>query len=65
MGVRTMLTWIADHLPFVPDLPPGTDAADRHAERHVTDQADRAVQRANRVTDEWNEYIRQSWRTGD
>lgn len=60
-----MLIWIADHLPFVPDVPRDTDQIDRHEEQHVTERADRVVDRANRVTDEWNEYIRHSWRGGD
>lgn len=58
MGVREALSWIADHLPFVPDPPDMTDEADRHAERLVSAKADRAVQRANRVTDKWSERIR-------
>lgn len=58
MGVRELLNWLADRLPFVPDLPPETDEADRRAEQRVTEKADRVVQRAGRVTDKWDEYIR-------
>lgn len=58
MGVREALSWLADHLPFVPDLPPPPDVDDRHVEQRVAAQANQAVQRANRVSDQWNEYIR-------
>lgn len=61
MGVQAVLRWIGDHIPFVPDLPPASGETERDEEQHVGERADRAIERAGRAVDLFNERIRRGY----
>lgn len=63
MGVKAVLDWISDHAPFVPSLPDPTTEDEAVERQRITDRADTAIERADRVVDTWNEQIRRSWDT--
>lgn len=59
--VQAVFTWIADRLGLSPTPPPPTEA-EQHEQRQVRSDAARAIRRADRAIDTWNERIRESWR---
>lgn len=64
MGVKAVLDWISDHVPFVPDLPDPPEEDETRERQRVSERADVAVERAERAVDAWNEQIRRSWSDG-
>lgn len=61
MGVRAMLRWIGDRVPFMPAAPPAPDASGPSELKRATERADHAVRRADRAVDVFNEQIRQGY----
>lgn len=57
-GLRTMLRWLGDHIPFMPSGPHDLQqtTTDRHAE--TLKRADRAIQHAD---DQWARVVREGW----
>ena len=59
-GVKAVYTWLADRLGYGSEET--TSDSEKREHEAISQDASRAIQRADRVIDVWNEQIKQSWR---